>query len=78
MAEPLCRLCHAKGRIVPATVCDHIEPHKGDEARFWRGPFQSLCEPCHNGTKQQVERIGYSTEVGYDGWPVDGRHPANR
>lgn len=78
MAEPLCRLCHAKGRIVPATVCDHIEPHKGDKARFWNGPFQSLCEPCHNGTKQQVERIGYCIEVGLDGWPIDKAHPANR
>lgn len=78
MAEPLCRLCQAKGRIVPATVCDHIEPHKGDEARFWNGPFQSLCETCHNGTKQQVERIGYCTEVGLDGWPIDKAHPANR
>lgn len=37
-------------------VCDHIEPHRGDEAKFWAGPFQTLCAPCHNGTKQRIER----------------------
>lgn len=76
--EPLCRFCQQKGRITAATVCDHVTPHKGNKAIFWGGPFQSLCAPCHNGTKQQIERLGYSTEIAPDGWPADPRHPANR
>lgn len=77
--EPLCRICKAKGRVTPATVCDHIEPHRGDPVKFWNGPFQSLCdaEPwrCHSSVKQQQELHGYSTEVGENGYPTDPAHP---
>jgi 5-methylcytosine-specific restriction enzyme A len=75
-------MCFKAGRNVPATVCDHIEPHCGDEEKFWSGPFQSLYdhEPwrCHSSKKQQIERIGYSTEVGADGLPTDPHHPWTR
>ena len=54
--EPLCRLCEAKGDATAATICDHVERHGGDEARFWAGPFQSLCKACHDGEKQRLER----------------------
>jgi len=80
--EPLCRMCKAAGRVTPATVCDHVTPHRGDPERFWRGPFQSLCDAtpwrCHSSRKQQQERSGYSTEVGADGMPTDPAHPFNR
>jgi len=47
-----CRRC---GK--PATVVDHITPHKGDMALFWdRANWQPLCAPCHNGAKQREER----------------------
>ncbi len=55
-ASPLCAICEADGVIRPAMVCDHIEPHRGDVERFWAGPFQSLCEGCHNRVKQRQER----------------------
>jgi 5-methylcytosine-specific restriction enzyme A len=51
-----CRIC---GRIegnISRLVCDHIEPHRGDVARFWAGPFQTLCKACHDGEKQRLER----------------------
>lgn len=74
-------MCQKAGRVTAATVCDHVEPHRGDEEKFWAGPFQSLCdqEPwrCHSSTKQQQEAIGYSTEVGPDGLPTDPSHPWN-
>lgn len=54
--EPLCRMCHP--RLTVATVCDHITPHRGDVVKFWNGPFMSVCEPCHNGAKQQFEKTG--------------------
>ncbi len=80
--EPLCAMCAKHGRVTPATVCDHVEPHRGDPDRFWNGPFQSLCDGppwrCHSSTKQSIERRGYSTEIGPDGYPTDPRHPANR
>src|SRR6266404_1730756 len=27
--EPLCRLCLEAGRVTPATVADHVTPHRG-------------------------------------------------
>jgi 5-methylcytosine-specific restriction enzyme A len=27
---------------MPATICDHVEPHRGDVNTFWLGPFMSL------------------------------------
>nr|WP_310012296.1 hypothetical protein [Brucella pseudogrignonensis] len=39
-------------------VCDHVEPHRGNEAAFWAGPFQTLCAHCHNSTKARMERSG--------------------
>lgn len=50
-----CAMCGrvegAKGRM----VCDHVRPHRGDEALFWAGPFQALCKCCHDGDKQRAE-----------------------
>lgn len=54
-AEPLCRMCLAEERVVAAVVCDHVEPHRGDVDRFWRGPFQSLCKPHHDSAKQRED-----------------------
>jgi 5-methylcytosine-specific restriction protein A len=64
--HPLCAMCLPKA--VPARVCDHIEPHKGNVDKFWNGPFQSLCKPCHDGLKQRIEK-GRQT-IGEDGWPL--------
>ncbi len=69
--EPLCRMCKARGKITPATICDHIEPHKGDIKKFWAGPFQSLCKTCHDSDKQRIEKGGKPKPfIGLDGWPV--------
>lgn len=53
--EPLCRFCKAQGYVVPADVVDHIEPHKGDLGKFWKGELQSLCHSCHSSVKQRQE-----------------------
>jgi 5-methylcytosine-specific restriction enzyme A len=74
--HPTCAFCEAKGIIAPAEVADHIELHKGDYQKFWFGKLQSLCIPCHNKSKQQLEHRGYTTDIGADGWPTDKRHPA--
>jgi 5-methylcytosine-specific restriction endonuclease McrA len=56
--EPLCRFCKKDGKITPATVVDHITPHRGDMKLFFAGPFQSLCSECHSSTKQRLEKSG--------------------
>lgn len=48
-AHPLCEQCRSEGRIVPATVVDHIEPHRGDRRLMWdRNNWRSLCKRCHD------------------------------
>jgi 5-methylcytosine-specific restriction protein A len=54
--HPLCQMCEPQGVVTSATVCDHVEPHRGDPHRFWSGPFQSLCKPHHDRDKQALER----------------------
>lgn len=75
--EPLCRFCSSTDHPTPATIADHITPHRGDADLFWNGSLQSLCKPCHDTTKAKDEARGYSTAHGADGWPIDPKHPAN-
>jgi 5-methylcytosine-specific restriction protein A len=71
--EPLCRMCKDEGRVTPASICDHREPHRGDAAKFWAGPFDSLCKPHHDSTKQSLEKGGKPKQaIGADGWPTGG------
>ena len=74
--HPLCAMCAARGLVEPATIVDHIEPHRGDWNRFVTGKLQSLCKSCHDSGKRVIEASGYSTEIGPDGWPTDPQHPA--
>lgn len=80
--EPLCRFCKQQGRVTPATVADHVIPHKGDEDLFWNGELQSLCdqEPwrCHSRRKQKIEALGYEPGCDQSGRPRDPAHPWNR
>ena len=75
---PLCAYCLENGKNIPATIADHVTPHRGDPNQFIRGELQSLCIQCHNARKQQLERRGYSNAVGEDGWPLDPNHPSNQ
>lgn len=76
--NPVCQRCFKRGHVIKATVCHHVDKNsKTDPATFFAGPFESLCAPCHDSHAQSEERIGYSNEIGPDGWPVDERHPAN-
>lgn len=50
--NPFCRRCSQ-----PATVVDHITPHKGDRRLFWdQSNWQPLCAHHHNKHKQAEER----------------------
>lgn len=75
--EPFCKFCLIRGIRTPATVVDHVNPHRGDPDKFYSGPFQSLCGPCHDSAKSREELAGYDSAPDEDGWPMDPRHPAN-
>lgn len=35
--------------VMPATVVDHIRPHRGDDVLFWLATnHQPLCKSCHD------------------------------
>lgn len=50
---PGCRAVHTKAHPLH---CDHVVPHRGDAEKFFAGPFQALCETCHNSAKQREEK----------------------
>lgn len=52
---PVMSACYLEQRITPATVVDHVVPHKGNHTLFWdeHGNWQSLCTECH-GRKTQA------------------------
>lgn len=47
--HPLCVECMKEGRYTPATVVDHIKPHKCDKKLFWdKNNWQPLCKRHHD------------------------------
>ena len=73
-ANPICVFCLKAGRYSPATVVDHIKPHRGDMALFWdRDNWQALCKLCHDSTKQRMEKSGV-VEIDEKGNPVGLAH----
>lgn len=63
--EPLCRPCKATHRTTPATIVDHIIPHRGDLTLFWdRSNWQSICETCHSikSTKERDAAASWRAE----------------
>lgn len=47
--HPLCVECGKTDRTEPATVVDHIRPHRGDRGLFWDSRnWQSLCKRHHD------------------------------
>lgn len=56
-ANPWCVKCAAYGTKTPATVVNHIIPHKMDLRLFWnRRNWEAVCGPCHNGPIQSAEK----------------------
>jgi len=59
--HPLCADCAKRDYITPATVVDHIVPHKGNEVLFWdQSNWQSLCKPCHDRKTATEDMGGWS------------------
>lgn len=59
--HPLCTRCQDVDRLTPATVVDHIVPHKGDKLLFWDSSnWQPLCKPCHDHKTATEDGGGWS------------------
>lgn len=64
LENPLCVDCRKKGYVMPATVVDHIVPHKGDKDLFWdKTNWQPLCETHHNIKTASEDRGAWSPVV---------------
>ena len=73
-----CKQCGwmARASETHKLVADHFIPHRGDWVLFADpANLRCLCDTCHSAGKQQEERLGFSTEVGLDGFPIDPAHP---
>ncbi|MBP5461861.1 MAG: HNH endonuclease [Lachnospiraceae bacterium] len=47
--HPLCVECLKEDKYTPATVVDHIIPHRGDQKLFWdENNWQALCKKHHD------------------------------
>jgi len=75
--SPLCVCCEANGFIRPASLVDHIVPHRGDKVLF-RDPanWQSLCSECHNKIKKVIEALWDGGRVGVAALRLDRKMSA--
>lgn len=58
--EPLCRVCKAEGKIVPANTVDHID---NDSWNNDNDNLQSMCIKCHT-IKTNREDGGMGNQMG--------------
>ena len=72
-AEPLCRDCLAEGRVVRATVLDHIVPLALGGSDMDEN-IRALCARHHE--IRTAEQFGFEPKptIGEDGWPIDNRN----
>ena len=71
LEHPLCVECRRKGYVMPATVVDHIIPHKGDKDLFWnKANWQPLCETHHNVKTASEDRGAWMPVVNKQDDPI--------
>ncbi|MAW99535.1 MAG: HNH endonuclease [Sphingomonas sp.] len=76
--NPLCERCEREGRIEPATVVNHRQPHRGNQRLFWdRKNWEPSCKRHHDSDIQREERTGVAKGVDARGRPTDPAHPWN-
>jgi hypothetical protein len=75
--QPYCVNCEKRGIKTVATDVDHIVPKRDTPISMWYEPsnLQSYCKHCHDTSKFEEETLGYATDIGLDGFPIDRRHP---
>lgn len=66
-SHPLCLGCEAVGRFTPSEVTDHVEPHKGNQIKFWNTErWQPACAWHHDVVKQRLEAMFARCEIVVD------------
>lgn len=56
-SNPFCVRCKEQGKLVEATVVDHVKPHRGDRNMFWdESNWQPLCKSCHDKKTMTEDR----------------------
>lgn len=76
---PFCHFCAQLQIRSPATVADHITPHKGNKELFFDpNNLQSLCKTCHDSTKKRFENSGILKGGNTSGIPIDPNHHWNK
>lgn len=56
--RPWCLGCEAIGKRTRTELIDHVEPHKGDQRKFWNTAlWQASCRWHHDVVKQRLERM---------------------
>jgi hypothetical protein len=56
---PLCKYCLERAIVTPATICDHVEPHRGNINRFW------LALSSRSESHVTIARSGWSRRYGF-------------
>jgi 5-methylcytosine-specific restriction protein A len=83
--HPWCRGCAALGQRRTTEVVDHVEPHKGDQIKFWMtSMWQPACRWHHDVIKPRLERMFADGEISRSDLWLDSaaaqrlarRHPA--
>lgn len=70
--NPFCLGCRAVGIQTGTDVVDHVEPHKGDQTKFWNTAlWQPACRWHHDVIKPQLERLFAAGEIGLDDLRLD-------
>jgi len=74
-SEPLCRMCTAQGKTVPAQDVDHANNDPSDNRLV---NLQPLCHECHSRKTQRD--MGHNVAMGCasDGTPLDHHHHWNK
>lgn len=80
--EPLCRGCHAEGRLKSADTVDHVVPiSDGGPAFPGHDGLASYCGPCHSAKTARGREAGAIRSnkprrgCNPDGTPLDPSHP---
>lgn len=61
-SHPFCEECARRGfPVTPVDVVDHIVPREDGGPLLDPGNLQSLCHPCHNGWKREIEEAARAT-----------------
>ena len=83
--EPLCRGCHAEGRLTPANTVDHVVPvSQGGPAFPGHDGLASYCPSCHGAKTARGSEAGAIRSAkprkgcNPDGTPLDPAHPWHR